>query len=315
MSKRLNILYLVNRRYFLYKLARERFLSVLEIGKIADVTTWGIGWEGYDNGKTVAENIKISGDTYDLIIAYKPLEYRNIREVSIPICLRYNEMWDTRWTLREIGESGCDLVICHHLNDYRRYKTMKINEVKFVYVGHCIDPTIFRNYGGEKKYDIMLGGHVSARHYPLRARLRNIISGMSSKYRVYIHPHPGYDLADAHTNKYLIEFAQRISESRIAVTCASKYGYRLGKYVEIPACNTVIAADLPEDNADDYSYIIRLNNRMSDSEIRNKLITYLENRDKYEEKLFLGEQFVRHYTWDKYARRVISEINIFLNDR
>lgn len=315
MSVRLNILYLVNRRYFLYKLARERFLSILEIGKIADVTTWGIGWDGYDNSKTVADNIKSSGDTYDLIIAYKPLEYRKIREVNIPLCLRYNEMWDTRWTLREIGESGCNLVICHHLNDYRRYTVMKIDRVKFVYVGHCIDPTIFRNYGGDKKYDIMLGGHVSARHYPLRARLRNIISGMSSKYRVYIHPHPGYDLADAHTNKYLIEFARRISESRIAVTCASKYGYRLGKYVEIPACNTVIAADLPDDNADDYSYIIRLNNRMSDAEIRNKLITYLENRDKYEEKLFLGEQFVRHYTWDKYARRVISEINIFLNDR
>ena len=315
MSKRLNILYLVNRRYFLKKLARERFLSMDAIGRIADVKYWGIGWDGYNQSLSVSENLKTLDTVFDIVIAYKPLEMKGFKNISYPKCLRYNEMWDTRWTLREIGESGCNLVICHHLNDCNRYKSMNINGVSFIYIGHCIEPAVFKDYKLQKKYDLMLGGHVSQRHYPLRARLRNILIGLERRYRIYIHPHPGYDLKDAHTNKYLIEFAQRINESRIAVTCSSKYRYRLGKYVEIPACNTVIAADLPHDNADDYNYMIQLDNTMSDGQIRDKLIQYLENTDKYEEKLFLGKEFVKGYTWDKYAERVISGINIFLNDR
>ena len=313
MDRKLNILYLVNKKYFLKKLARERFLSIDAIGKISNVTYSGIGWDGYDNNNTVSQNIKNMNINFDIVIAYKPLEMKEYNRVSILKCLRYNEMWDTRWTLKEIRESGSQLIICHHLNDMKRYTDMNISGVKFVYIGHCVDPTIFKDYKCEKRYDLMLGGHVSARHYPLRARLRNILKGMSRQYRVYIHPHPGYDLDDAHTNKYLIDFAKRISESKIAVTCCSRYGYRLGKYVEIPACNTVIAADIPADNADDYSYIISINNSMSDHEIRNKLIEYLKDNNKYKNKNDLGKQFVREYTWDKYAWRVVAAIQSYLN--
>tara|TARA_B100000131_G_C18059963_1_gene590040 strand:- start:191 stop:1141 length:951 start_codon:yes stop_codon:yes gene_type:complete len=315
MSKRLNILYLVNRRYFLKKLARERFLSIDAIGRISNVKYWGIGWNGYNQNLSVSDNLKTLDKTFDIVIAYKPLEMKGFKDIPYPKCLRYNEMWDTRWTLREIGESGCELVICHHLNDCNRYKGMNINGVRFIYVGHCIEPNVFKDYKLSKRFDLMLGGHISHYHYPLRARLRNILISMKGRYRIYIHPHPGYDLDDAHTNKYLIDFAKRINESRIAVTCSSKYRYRLGKYVEIPACNTVIAGDLPGDNADNYNYIIQIDNTMSDSQIRDKLTEYLEDRNKYEKKLSSGKEFVKDYTWDKYAERVISGINIFLNDR
>ena len=313
---KLNILYLVNRKYYINKLARERFLSIKALSKITNVVMWGVGWDNYNNSIDVWDNIvKSKMEHFDLVIAYKPLEMRNFKNIKIPKCLRYNEMWNTRWTLHEIRESGSEFIICHHLNDRNRYSKMNIEGVTFVYVGHCVDNSIFKNYEREKRYDLMLGGHVSLRHYPLRARLKNILLGLKNRYRVYIHPHPGYDLSDAYTNKYLIEFAEKINESRIAVTCASKYGYRLGKYVEIPACQTVIAADLPDDDADDYSYIVKLDYKMSDDQIRKKLIQYLEDREKYDEKLFLGEQFARGYTWDKYAVRVISKINIFLNGR
>ena len=309
----INILYLVNRKYYINKLARERFLSMEAIGRAcSSVTFWGIGWDGYNNNHSVSWNIEKRGISYDIVICYKPLEYKDFKNVRIPKCIRYNEMWDVKWTLREIKQSGSQLVICHHLNDCKRYSGMNIPDVKFVYVGHCYDPSIFKSYDKPKKYDFMFGGHVSQRHYPLRARLRNILNGMSRKYKVYIHPHPGYDLSDAHTNRYLIDFAKKISESKIAVTCSSKYRYRLGKYVEIPACNTVLAADIPADDADDYSYIVRLDNSMSDNEIRHVLEEYLLNSDKYEEKLLLGRDFAMEYTWDKYATRVLGKICEFL---
>ena len=58
MNRKLNILYLVNKKYFLKKLARERFLSIDAIGKISNVTYSGIGWDGYNNNNTVSQNIK-----------------------------------------------------------------------------------------------------------------------------------------------------------------------------------------------------------------------------------------------------------------
>ena len=48
MSKRLNILYLVNRRVL--KKACSRTISKYDaIGKIAYVKYWGIGWSGYSS--------------------------------------------------------------------------------------------------------------------------------------------------------------------------------------------------------------------------------------------------------------------------
>ena len=59
----------------------------------------------------------------------------------------------------------------------------------------------------DKKYDIMLGGCLSPEYYPLRVRFANILKRMSGKYRTHIHQHPGYNLQDAHTNKYLIDLS------------------------------------------------------------------------------------------------------------
>ncbi len=100
-------------------MSRVRFHGMQAIGKLCDLTWSGIGWENYNNDLTVQENINniYSGqEKPDIVIAFKPLEMKNFSEVECLRGIRYNEMYDVSWTLKEIGESKSNIIICHHHN-------------------------------------------------------------------------------------------------------------------------------------------------------------------------------------------------------
>lgn len=308
----MKVLYLVSKRTYILKMSRVRFHGIKALSKLCDVHYSGIGWEDYNNDLTVQENIDNINLNFDLVIVYKPLEYKEFKNIKITKCIRYNEMYDINWTLKEIKDSGSQLVICHHLNDCEQYKKMNIPNVKFVYIGHCSEKTIFKNLNLKPEYDIMIAGCISP-HYPLRNRFIRLLPQLKQKYKCYIHPHPGYDLQDAYTDRYLKEMAKSINKSRITLTDTGKPRSRYGKYIEIPMCgSSAICGDLPDDNADDYSYIIEVNNNMTDMEIINKISYYLDNEDKRLEKVVKGVKFAQNYTQEHYAERLLKEINVFL---
>ena len=57
------------------------FKGILQImTKIVYVKWWGIDYDGYDNTKTVQENLDTLEYKYDMAIAYKPLEMINFKE-------------------------------------------------------------------------------------------------------------------------------------------------------------------------------------------------------------------------------------------
>ena len=125
----MKILFFVNRRTYLTKMSRVRFHGIKALSKLVEVKYWGLGWDGYNPNLTVQENINWlenddppTPDKYDVAIAYKPLELKNFKDINILKCIRYNEMYDVKWTMKEIRESGAQLVICHHLNDCEKYQ-------------------------------------------------------------------------------------------------------------------------------------------------------------------------------------------------
>ena len=185
----MNILYLVKRNTYLTKMSRVRFHGMEALKEIANVHFSGVGWDDYNNHKTVQENIDAMGKKFDIVIAYKPLELKEFKNVNIPKCIRYNEMYNIQWTLSEIKESGAQLVICHHLNDCLQYRSFKIKNVKFVYVGHCAKQSVFKNYNLDMKYDILIAGFISP-HYPLRNRFIKLLPKLREKFKVHRHPHP-----------------------------------------------------------------------------------------------------------------------------
>lgn len=311
MSK-LNILYLIDKIQYLTKLSRVRFHAIKSLSKIANITYWGNNWDNYDNNLTLDENIKNQLIKYDFIIVYKPEVIKNFSDINIHKCITYNEMWDTKYTLNEINNSKVNLIICHHLNDLIKYKTILFknieNYVNFEYIGHCAEKTIFYDMKLDKPIDILICGSIG-RHYPLRSRYINILKLMPEKYNCIIYKHPGYIHDDAHTDIYLKNFAKTINMSKICLTCTSKHKYRLGKMVEIPLCNSVLACDIPDQDQEIFKDImIVIDEKMSDNEIKDKLIYYLENNNELEKIRIKGNEWSNKYKQEIYADKLLENL-------
>jgi len=310
-----DILYLCNKKYFDTKMSRVRFHAIEALEEFSNLKWSGIGWDNYDNDKTVQENIDTLYPTKspDIVIAYKPLEMKKYHEIKPLKCIRYNEMWDKQWTMKEIMESRSNLVICHHSNEAEEYtqifKNFNLFPVKFIAISHCAEKTIFKDYGLEKSMDLLLIGELNPQVYPLRRRFLNIFKKMSPQYKCVILNHPNYIVQDAHTNRLAIDFAKMINSAKIAVTCGSIYKYRLGKYIEVPMCNTALAADMPkEDDAKFNKFLIQINMEMSDEEIIHKLEFYLENESKRKELIQQGKLYAQNYTQEHYAQSFLESI-------
>ena len=81
-------------------MSRVRFHGIKALGKLTKLYYSGIGWDNFDNNLTVQENINKMTTSFDMVIVYKPLEMKDFKNVKLPKCIRYNEMYDVRWTLK-----------------------------------------------------------------------------------------------------------------------------------------------------------------------------------------------------------------------
>ena len=187
-------------------------------------------------------------------------------------------------------------------------------DMKFVNVPHSAENTVFKDYGNEKKVDLLLVGSIFHRsmlgdHYPLRKRMASILQTMASKFNCAIHSHPGGELSRADEDVYAIEFAKAINSSKICITCSGAPNSRFGKYVEIPMCATAIAADMPGEQQEEFKkFLIDINMDMSDGEIIEKLSFYLENDMERKVLIKKGLAYAENYTQEKYAERFLNAI-------
>jgi hypothetical protein len=302
-TNKFRIVYVCNMEYFIKKMSRVRFWAIIELARHLNISMFftGKGWANYISTKSIDHQVDIFKPNF--IIWYKPLEYF-IKNSGIPKCIRYNEMWDEKWTQKEIDDSGSNLIICHHLNDWERYIKLYENNInkKIIYLPHHADPNIFYNQYLEKDIDILIAGIIKEKNYPLKYRLSQLVRKYLQNYKVHILHHPGYNVDDAYTDKIQKEFAYYINRSKLVIACTSYYNYRLGKYVEIPMCGGVIVGDIPyEEQTDFRKFVVEVNMSMSDDEIINKINNVLENQDLLLKYSLIGEAWAQKYTTKKYV--------------
>mgnify|MGYP003638836962 CR=1 FL=1 len=317
-----NILFLCDKKHFVSKMARIRFHSMKAIGELSNLKYSGTGWEDYDNTLTVQENIDkiyLGKDKPDVVVAYEPLKMRNFADIEATRCIRFAEMYDYKNTMQEIQESKSNLIFCFHKNEMQRYQKVFKNHsewpLKFVNISKCAEKTIFKDYQLPKICDILLVGsiwHVSklGPHYPIRRRMHELLQKMPTKYKCGVFPHPGGEHLDAYTDRYAIEFARAINSSKMCVTCSGLPKTRFAKYVEISLCNTAVVGDIPDDDPDHFKqYVIEVDMSMSDEEIVNKMVYYLEKNEEREKLVQAGREMSLEYTQEKYAERFIKELD------
>lgn len=320
-----NIVFLISKEHYNTKMSRIRFHSIRALFNHKQVNGiyTGPGWDNWGTTISVQANLDniLKGKECHLVIGYKPLEIPGFADITYNTCIRYNEMYDKEWTLKEITESKANVIICHHYNDYKEYinilKTKKLNHIKCVtWVPHCADASIFKPKPEiEKKYDVALVGATNVttmlgEHYPLRARMSKLLGLMPSQYRCAVVPHVGGSHSDAYTDKYAIDFANKINSAKIIITDSGAPKSRFGKYIEVPMCGVSLAGDVYDDHPNDVellkSFLIDINMQMSDQEIIKKLVYYLENNNEREEKVKAGIEYTKDFTQERYAERCIN---------
>ena len=316
----MKIAYLCDKEHYLKKMSRVRFHSMEAIEKMSTFLWSGPNWENWDNNKTVDENLEINNFSPDLIVGYKPLEIKGFADSKFIKCLRYNEMYDDDWTLKEINQSAADIVVCHHKNDWEDWKDRKFHKpVNFINIPHCAERSVFKDYKLPKTHDVLLVGAINVttkfgQHYPLRQKMLEVLAEMSDDYKVGVYQHPGYVLGDAHKNTYAIDFAKAINSAKICVTCSGMPKSRFGKYVEIPACRTAIAADIPNEEQETFKkFVIEIDTKDDNKTIIEKLKKYLDNPEELEKVSYRGWMLMQKYTQEWYASVFINKINKILS--
>jgi hypothetical protein len=129
----------------------------------------------------------------------------------------------------------------------KKERLIKLIRLPLVSLG-VLFPFLYRSYDFKANLitfiNIIIKGY-APKHYPLRDRFIKVFELIPEKYKCVIYKHPGYSIGDAHTDIHPKEFSDAINSAKICLTCTSKHKYRLAKIVEIPACGSALASDIP----------------------------------------------------------------------
>lgn len=305
----IKLLFLCDKKYWDNKMSRVRFHSAEAIFRHKSIKAVKDG-PGFDGWKDAENSVKKHSP--DIIFWFKPLEINGYQNISIPKVISYNEMYDVESTKNEILKSNSNIIICHLKNDMIKYKNMNFNLYN---LPHCIEKNIFKNYNENKKYDVLLAGVISDKIYPLRYKFQKIIKdNLLKNLNVKILNHPGYRIKNV--NEQVINYAKELNRSKVVLSCSSIYKYALAKYVEVPACNSLLIADLPDERYDLFKdLIIPIDKKMSDNEIVNIINYWVKSDFERNKKINLNyKKIIENYTQEHYADKFYNIITNYLNN-
>jgi len=299
-DRSISVLLLCDRRYWDHKMARVRFHSMEAIERHPYIRARkdGPGWPGFTDVPTSIERHRP-----DAVFWYKPLDMKGFDGAECLKVISYNEMYDREWTTHEIVHSASDVVICHHQNDLRNYEKL-LSAPRFYHCQHCSDIRYFFDPGLPKQYDVLLVGALNPLVYPLRQKMSRVLRGRLLKgLKVTVLPHPGDPVNDA--DAQVRRYAFSLSSAKIVLTCSSKYKYALAKYTEVPACGSLLAADIPDDRAEFFrEYVLEIEDCDTEQDIAEKLRVWCKDDRSREELTAKGRDLVlASYTQDHYAER------------
>jgi len=305
----IKLLFLCDKKYWDNKMSRVRFHSaeaILRHKNIIGIKD-GAGFDGWVNAE-----YSVKKHSPDIVFWYKPLEINGYENISVPKIISYNEMYDIENTKKEILKSKSNIVICHLENDMKKYKNINFNLYN---LPHCIEKTIFKDYKERKKYDVLLAGVISKEIYPLRYKFQKIIKdNLLKNLNVKILNHPGYRIKNV--NEQVVSYARELNRSKLVLSCSSIYKYALAKYVEVPACGSLLLADLPDERNEFFkNLIVPIDISMSESEIVEIINYWIKSNDEREEKINLNYKLIMEsYTQEHYSEKFYKIIQNYLNN-
>jgi hypothetical protein len=289
----MRILFLCGLDYVKTKLCRVRFQVPEFLALVSGIEVFwdGTGYDGWVDCLTSYNKYKP-----DVILWYKPFTLNGYDKLpNMPKILTYNETYMLEDTKKEILESKSNIIVLHHQNVVKDFTDLASRGLWVVNIPHCINPKVFKDYGHSKTIDILFAGVNSPQIYPLRDRWMHVLqSHRLSEYKIVVRDHPGYSIVNV--DNQVRDFAEQINRAKIVVTCSSVFKYALTKYIEIPMCNSLCVADLPDERHDFFEQFIEpVTLDMTDDQLIDVLIKCLKD-DKYrQDKCDVGMELCGKY--------------------
>ncbi len=173
-----------------------------------------------------------------------------------------------------------------------------------------IDPSIFRDYGLPKKYDLIIYGATMPSAYPFRHRVSRLML-RSRRFKIlrlfkvlHLAPkNPQYNSAICGEG-----LARKINQSWLGLSTITNFDYLVGKYFEIPACRSVVLGNMNEQGSAIFgNNYIHVDDGMTDNQILNIVAEALADRPRLQEYADLMYDVIHAgYTLEQNERKLFD---------
>lgn len=173
------------------------------------------------------------------------------------------------------------------------------SQIKFIGYPRCVDSNCFKNYGLNKKYDVITVGamwHFYSFRMMMHHYMEKNASSIGIKYHNY--PHCGTDFS--HTDFVRDVYAKAINESKMLLSCGGRYHLAFNKIFESMGCKTLYVGEKPYGEEelglkDEYNYIA-----VDKENFIDKIKFYINNETELNkivdnaQKTFLAKHTIEH---------------------
>lgn len=309
MSAKLKVCFLCSRDYHERKMSRCRFQYAAAIQQHPDVECLftGNGLLGYDESLSVSENLKRLQFAPAVVLAYKPEDHIQFREVKALKVVAYNEAW---WpndrAAKECIQHAADLVVCHHENDLHRFRKFNLNAV---HIPHAVSPIFTAGDTATlRPVPLLVTGVLSEKIYPLRTRVAAMIR--SGEIDGHVKRHPGYRLEDkASCERQYQDYASALRMARGVFVCSSIHRYALAKYVEAFASGCLVIGDMPDDSVFQGAFswwLVRVHVHASDSRIADRIRQLSDDPENANRLAAGGRKAAEQFSVERYANDFVD---------
>lgn len=175
--------------------------------------------------------------TQDQAIRFQAMNELKNRDDIFKITIVKDAQNDTMLHLDAANEIGCHAWICYYHPDTVANLCPIVRRRHLIRTYHTLNSDLVPDYRVTNRIGCILSGALGPA-YPLRTMLARAVEYLPET--VWLR-HPGYATPQCYTPGYL----QTLSQFKVSICTASRYGYALRKIIESVACGCTVITDLP----------------------------------------------------------------------
>ncbi len=282
---------------------------------------WGPGFENYNDRLSLRNNLlnRFGSIYFDITVVWIWSMNDEIKEISneTAVLVMEDENWCDPTKTIECTSDKFDSYLNATLMA-RSYAVDMLLPQNLLHQSHGVIFHLPKTVAAEHFYappdtprdiDVFVVGAQHQYVYPVRWKLAQLVNNTNfkAKWNVTFYKHPGYwergseDIIHFNdTMNQIKTYAKLMQRSKIVITDASRYGYAVGKYAEIPASGALLLGDVPLEREDDFEqFVVAIHQKDTYEKALSKIEFWLTNATARLQRAKLGQDITLHkYTND-----------------